>query len=263
MNNILLTIQYDGTGYSGWQRQPDKRTVQGEIEKALTTLCRQPIEICGTSRTDAGVHAYGQAANFKGNYKIPVENIKKAVNGLLPEDIYIISAEKVEEDFHARFSAIGKTYEYKIISTKEKDIFSRNYHYNIYKELDIEPMRDAAAYFIGTHDFKSFMASGSSVIDTIRTIYALNIMEEKIDYVKGFKQRNINIEITGNGFLYNMVRIISGTLVDTGLGKMKPNQIANIIKAKDRRLSGHTAPPSGLYLKKIYFNERELKEKIK
>ncbi len=261
MTNVLLEIQYDGTHFSGWQRQLNARTVQGEIEKVLSTLCLQKIDVQGTSRTDAGVHAYMQGVSFKGDFAIPVNRIKKAANGLLPDDIYIRKAIEVDEDFHARFSSVGKTYQYKILNTQEKDIFSRNYYYNICKPLDLEMMKEAGACFVGTHNFITFMSSKSQVENTIRTIYSLNIQEEIIKHPQ--QGRLLIIEVTGKSFLYNMVRIIAGTLIDVGLRKIKANEINDIILSKDRWRARHTAPAKGLYLKKIYFDETELKEKIK
>lgn len=261
MTNVLLKIQYDGTHYSGWQRQLTARTVQGEVEKVLSSLCLQKIDVQGTSRTDAGVHAYMQGVSFKGDFAIPVSRIKKAANGLLPDDIFIKEAVEVDEDFHARFSSVGKTYQYKILNTQEKDIFSRNYYYNICKPLNLEAMKDAAVQFVGSHDFMTFMSSKSQVENTIRTIYALNINEEVLIHPQ--QGRLLIIEVTGKSFLYNMVRIMSGTLIDVGLGKIKPDEIHDIIQSKDRWRARHTAPAQGLYLKKIYFDESELKEKIK
>lgn len=261
MTNVLLEIQYDGTHFCGWQRQLKDRTVQGEIEKVLSALCLQKIEVQGTSRTDAGVHAYMQGVSFKGDFAIPVDRLKKAANGLLPEDIYIKNAIEVDENFHARFSSVGKTYQYKILNSQEKDIFSRNYYYNIYRPLNIEAMKEAATYFVGTYDFKTFMSSKSQVENTIRTIYALKLKEETIKHPQ--EGSVLIIEVTGKSFLYNMVRIMAGTLIDVGLGKIKANEIEDIILSKDRWRARHTAPPQGLYLKKIYFNESQLKEKIK
>ncbi len=260
MKNVLLMIQYDGTEFSGWQRQPNKRTVQGEIEKVLTRLCKQPIKINGTSRTDAGVHAYAQAASFAGEFKIPVDRIKPAANGLLPDDIYIINVEEVNDDFHARFSAKGKTYQYKILCTKEKNVFSRNYYYNIYKELNIASMRKAAEFFKGTHDFAAFMTSGSQIFNTVRTIYALDITEEELDEEgTNIAGKLLTVEITGDSFLYNMVRIIVRTLVETGLEKIKPEEIPYIIESRKRSLARLIAPAGGLYLYKIYFNDVEIR----
>lgn len=256
--NILLTIKYDGSQFHGWQRQPDSRTVQGTLEEALSKFCGQDIKIDGTSRTDAGVHAYGQRASFKGDFGIPTEKIKLAVNNYLSGgmnklnhvgDIEIIDAVEVPLSFHARFDSKGKTYRYVINNDKEPDIFRRNYCYFIPDDLDIEKMNEAAKYIIGTHDFKSFEAAGSQERETtVRTV-----SEITIDRKKTSTNDDIIIEITGDGFLYNMVRIIVGTLVEVGLNKRKPEELKDIIEKKDRTFAGHTAPAEGLYLKEIYY----------
>lgn len=250
----MLTIKYDGSAFHGWQRQPESRTVQGTLEEALSKFCDQEIKIDGTSRTDAGVHAYGQRASFKGDFGIPTEKIKIAVNNYLAGgmnqlnhvgDVEIIDAVEMPLDFHARFDSKGKTYRYVINNSKEPDIFRRNYCYFVPEDLDIEKMRTAADFIVGTHDFKSFEASGSQERETtIRTVKSLEI--NKLD-------EDIIIEITGDGFLYNMVRIIVGTLVEVGLGKKKPEELKVIIERKDRTFAGHTAPAAGLYLKEIYY----------
>lgn len=250
----MLTIKYDGSAFHGWQRQPESRTVQGTLEEALSKFCDQEIKIDGTSRTDAGVHAYGQRASFKGDFGIPTEKIKIAVNNYLSGgmnqlnhvgDVEIIDAVEMPLDFHARFDSKGKTYRYVINNSKEPDIFRRNYCYFVPEDLDIEKMRTAADFIVGTHDFKSFEASGSQERETtIRTVKSLEI--NKLD-------EDIIIEITGDGFLYNMVRIIVGTLVEVGLGKKKPEELKVIIERKDRTFAGHTAPAAGLYLKEIYY----------
>lgn len=256
MQNVFLKIQYDGTRFHGWQRQPKLRTVQGEIERVLSKLCKQPIDLQGTSRTDAGVHAYGQAASFCGEYEIPIKNLRNAANRMLPNDIFILEAKRVADDFHARFSSKGKTYIYKILVTNERDVFCQNYYYNICKKLNMTAMRNAMPFFVGTHDFRAFMSSGSKIQNTVRSIYTFNMEVRKIKKEQqGLEGQEIIVEVTGNGFLYNMVRIMAGTLVDVGLGKKQPEDIINIIKSKKRRLSGHIAPPGGLYLKDIYFNE--------
>lgn len=264
MKNILLTIEYDGTNFSGWQRQPRQRTVQGELEKALSVVCRCPIQINGTSRTDAGVHALGQRASFSGEFGIPTDRLPLAVNnilsgGLNPSakmgDVRILSAEEVLESFHARFDAKGKKYIYKVLNCQERQIFSRNWHYQVEKNLNVADMKKAAAYVVGTHDFKCFQASGGQEKKTtVRTVYSLDVKEEDVnDQTNG-----IQIEIVGDGFLYNMVRIITGTLVDVGLGKIKPEYVKTILESKDRQLAGHTAPPQGLYLAKVYYNLEDI-----
>lgn len=253
MKNVLLTISYDGTNFSGWQKQPNRRTVQGEIEKALTTLCNTDITINGTGRTDAGVHAWGQCANFKGEFGIPVERIKDALNNLLgtgrraivPRDIFIKNVSLVPEDFHARFSATEKTYVYRIRNHPRMDIFQRNYCYQVTAPLDLKLMIEGSKLLEGRHDFKSFQASGGEEKETtVRTINHIEI-ESKDDF--------ITIAVTGDGFLYNMVRIIVGTLVELGKGNILPSQITDILEAKDRQLAGPTAPAQGLYLAEVNF----------
>ena len=368
MKTVLLKIEYDGSDFSGWARQPGQRTVQGELEQVLSTLCRCDISLNGTGRTDAGVHAMGQTASFSGEFNIPVDNLVKAANDILAEsrfkggDVRIVSACEVSEGFHARFDAKGKTYTYMIRNSAQIPVFLRNYRYNVKKKLDVDAMRAAIAHFKGTHDFATFMAAGGTPQNsTVRTIYGVQIAafdcmdtapppptasgalerqpaceckseicdcevgtatcECKSDATSGeygndirFANRNtqrqfgntaieayngderykaenhvcefeseicdcevgtatcecksdatfdeyncdIAISITGDGFLYNMVRIIVGTLVDVGLGRIAADKIPDIIAGCDRQLAGHTAPPQGLYMQQVYFSEEEL-----
>lgn len=244
MKNIKLTIEYDGTNFSGWQIQPSARTVQEEIGKAICKIIKKPVKINGSGRTDAGVHALGQVANFKGEFSIPVERIPIALNSILPKDICIKEAKEVHEYFHARYNAKGKKYIYKIYNGCVRSPLFRNYAYFVPQELNIEEMKEASKYFIGEHDFKGFMASGSSVVDTVRHIYDIDL---------SLKEDMITIEVMGNGFLYNMVRIITGTLVDIGVGKIRKEQLANIILSCNRDKAGHTAPAQGLYLAEVYY----------
>ena len=268
MKNVLLKIQYDGTPFCGWQRQPEVETVQGEVERVLSILCAKPIEINGTSRTDAGVHAYGQQASFKEDFSIPVENIKRAANNLLNPAVSITEVTEADENFHARYDSKGKTYEYIILNRRERDPFMRNYSYHVDRLLDTDSMKKAMAYIEGTHDFNCFQAAGGDIRETtVRTVYSLEmetepgcremsqeeILEEKEKDKRWFPPQKITVRITGDGFLYNMVRIIVGTLVDVGYGKIKPEDIPAVIESKDRRNAGHTAPPQGLYLKEIYY----------
>lgn len=259
MRNILITIEYDGTGFCGWQKQQDKRSVQSEIEKALSIVCACPIKINGTSRTDAGVHAIGQRASFSGDFKIPTDRIIIAVNNILSGgmnsvrnvgDVHITKIEDVPPKFHARFDAKGKKYIYKIVNTETIDVFNRNFVYYVRTPLNVELMKQGAQYILGTHDFKCFQASGGEEKKTtVRTVFNLQI-SESINF-QGEKQ--ITIEILGDGFLYNMVRIITGTLVDVGRNKILPEEIKNIIESGDRQKAGHTAPPQGLYLAEVYY----------
>jgi len=263
MRNILLTIEYDGTDFCGWQRQPDKRSVQGELERALTTICGTEIQLNGTSRTDAGVHAYGQRATFSGEFGIPTEKIVYAANNSLyggmnsqtVGDVRILSAEEVDPEFHARFNSVGKKYVYKIRNCEEDDIFKRNYFYQVRRPLDITKMKEAAKFIVGSHDFACFQSAGSDwKKSTQRTVHKLDVKCR--EYLENDKFcRDVEIEIVGDGFLYNMVRIITGTLVDVGTGKIHPVAVPHIIESKDRQNAGHTAPPQGLYLVEVYFDE--------
>ena len=256
MKNILLTVAYDGTDFSGWQRQPQRRTVQGELERILSELCRRDIIINGTSRTDAGVHALGQRASFQGDFGIPPERIARAANNLLSAgrgrggvgDVRILSAAQVPLDFHARFSAKGKRYIYRIRNEAIPDLFRRNHCYQISQPLDVEAMASAGKYIVGEHDFQCFMSAGGQEMEsTVRTVYDLEVAREGAE---------VAISISGNGFLYNMVRIITGTLVEVGLGKRQPRELSEIIEKGDRRLAGHTAPPQGLYLMEVFYEDQ-------
>ncbi len=257
--NLLLTIEYDGTDFSGWQRQPGRPTVQGTLESALSAVCGKEIRIDGTSRTDAGVHAYGQRATLKGEFGIPTERLALAVNHRLAGGmrgkmaagpIRVTDVCEKPMNFHARFDAKGKTYIYKIRNSENMDVFQRNYCYQIPRPLDLPAMKLAAEQITGTHDFQCFQASGGTERETtVRTIYKLELRQAGSD---------IQIWVTGDGFLYNMVRIITGTLVEVGMGKIPPTAVASIIESKDRQNAGHTAPPQGLYLGEIYYELQEV-----
>ena len=225
MRNIKLTIEYDGKKFGGWQKQPNKPNIQGEIEKAIEEITGEAVELNASGRTDAGVHSLGQVANFKTDSKIEIEKIPIAINSKLKQSIRIIKAEEVEDSFHARYSCKGKKYRYVINNSKYGSAIYRDLEYHMPIKLDVTSMKKAIKYFEGEHDFKGFKASGTSSKSSIRTIYHANVIEEK---------DRIIIELEGNGFLYNMVRIISGTLVDVGLGKIKPEEIPEIIESKDR-----------------------------
>lgn len=253
--NLFLKIAYDGTGFSGWQRQPNKRTVQGVLEEAFTAICNVPIKVEGTSRTDAGVHAFCQRATVKGEFRIPIENMKKALNNYLagtmnkgkkPPDVRVLEIVSAPVGFHARFNAKGKQYRYIIENSQEPSVFKRNYAYYIKERLDTDDMLEAASFLEGTHDFASFQSAGGTPRETtVRTIYSIDIFKENPEQV--------TIEIKGDGFLYNMVRIIVGTLVEVGIGRIEPHAVEDILKSKERQRAGHTAPPQGLYLKNVYY----------
>jgi len=266
--NVLLTIAYDGTDFAGWQRQPNARTVQGELEKALSVVCKEPVAVEGTSRTDAGVHALAQRATLRGDFEIPAERIPFAVNGILsaPEGpmkigaIRVTAAEEMPEGFHARYNATGKTYRYRIEAGPVPDPFERNRAYFLEKELDVHAMREAASYLIGTHDFAAFQASGGNEVpSTVKTIRRIEITESRTVHRHApdgapRREQHILMEFTGSGFLYRMVRNLVGTLVETGRGQRKPEEMKAVLESLDRAKAGHTAPPQGLYLKEIYYD---------
>ena len=267
MRNILLKIEYDGTEFSGWQRQPQPgiRTVQGELEAVLSRICGRPVTIEGTGRTDAGVHALGQCATFSGEFGIPVDRIAKAANDILADSrfksgpVRIISAREVEEGFHARFSARGKTYVYRIFNGQDMPVFLRNTRYAVAKPLDLDLMKKAAQAIEGTHDFACFMAAGGNPQETtVRTVFGVRLASEE---AAGGNGQDISISVTGDGFLYNMVRIITGTLVDVGLGRIRPEEIPGIIESCDRKRAGHTAPPQGLFMAEVYFDRQLMLQK--
>ncbi len=244
MKNIKLTIEYDGTNYHGWQYQHDVNSIQEEIEKALTKVTGEYINILGSGRTDAKVHAKGQVANFYTTSKLPAERFKYALNMRLPRDITIVNSQAVPLEFHSRFSSKGKKYKYIIWNNEMPTAINRNYSCHIINLLNIDEMKKATGYLIGTHDFKSFMSKGTIVKDTIRTIHSIDIRKNN-----GF----IEITIEGSSFLRSMIRIIVGTLILIGKGKLKKESLPDIILGKKRCLSGPTAPGQGLYLEKVFY----------
>lgn len=245
MRNIKLTIEYDGKDFNGWQKQPNKLNIQGTIEKAIEQITGEQVELNASGRTDAGVHALGQVANFKTNSNLPIEKWPLALNANLKKSIVIKSAEEVDERFHSRLTCKRKTYRYVINNSTYGTAIYRNLETHIPQKLNIEKMKKAVKFFEGEHDFKAFKASGTSSKSSIRTIYNAEVIEAKND--------RIYIELTGSGFLYNMVRIIAGTLIEVGLGKIEPEEIQNIIQSKDRSEAGKTLPPQGLYLLKVEY----------
>ena len=229
----------------GWQKQPNKLNIQGTIEKAIEKITREEVDLVASGRTDRGVHAIAQVANFKTNSKLPIEKFPIAINSNIKHSIRIKSAEEVDERFHSRLSCKRKTYRYVINNSKYGSSLYRNLETHIPVELNVEKMKGAVKYFEGEHDFKAFKSSGTSSKSSIRTIYKAEVIEKE--------DNRIWIELTGNGFLYNMVRIISGTLVDVGLGKIEPKEIKDIIEAKDRQKAGKTLSPQGLFLVKVEY----------
>lgn len=245
MKRIKLTIAYDGTNYCGWQIQPNGITVEEVINKALQKLMGEPILVIGASRTDSGVHAMGNVAVFDSETTIPPEKIAVALNQRLPDDIVITKSEEVPLDFHPRYCDCSKTYEYHIINTRIPIPTKRLTNYFVSYDLNIDHMKEAASYLVGEHDFVSFCNVRTDVENTVRTITALDILTNG---------NEITIRITGNGFLYNMVRIIVGTLIRVGRGYYEPMKVKEILEAKDRKAAGVTAPAHGLMLMEIYYN---------
>ena len=246
MKRVGLVVAYDGTNYRGWQIQPNGSTIQGVLNDALTDLLGEKIEIMGAGRTDAGVHALGNVAVFDTNTRIPGEKISYALNSRLPEDIRVVESRQVSENFHPRHVECRKTYEYKIWNDKFENPLVRYYSHFFYGNLDIGKMNEACRYFIGLHDFTSFCSVGSQVQSKIREIYSISVEKNN---------RLITIRATGNGFLYNMVRIIAGTLIKVGQGQLEPAEIPKIIDGKNRELAGPTAPARGLALVEINYEK--------
>lgn len=244
MQNIRLILQYDGTCYHGFQIQPSVVTIQGELEAAVLKITGENVRVYGCSRTDAGVHAIKYCAGFSMNTPIPADKVSLVLNNALPDDIRILYSEAVAKDFHPRFSCLAKKYRYRINTSENADVFSRNYEWQYRKKLDADKMRQAAAYIIGEHDFRSFMTSGPDMETTVRNVHSLEIMQNG---------NLIDIFIKADGYLYNMVRIIAGTLVAAGEGRIEPEYLAEIIDKKDRSFAGPTAPPQGLALYEVYY----------
>ncbi|WP_353094179.1 tRNA pseudouridine(38-40) synthase TruA [Tissierella praeacuta] len=244
MKNIKLTIEYEGTNYSGWQRQDNAITIQGKLEDALEILVEEKIKLIGSGRTDGKVHALGQVANFLTTSNIPGERYKYALKFLLPDDITIIESEEVDLNFHARFDALKKKYKYIVYTGELPRAIYRNFSYYVPYNIDINKMIEASKYLIGTHDFSAFMSANSDVNSTIRTIYDISIEKNK-DLIK--------FSVEGNSFLRNMVRIIVGTLLFVGFGRIDVDNLPKIILDGERKGAGPTAPPQGLFLEKVYY----------
>lgn len=244
MKRIKLIIAYDGTNYCGWQIQPNGITIEEVLNKAISKLTGEAITVIGASRTDSGVHALGNVAVFDTSSNIPPEKFSYALNQRLPEDIRIQASKEVQLDFHPRYCDTVKTYEYKILNCQFPKPTERLYSYFVYYRLDVDKMQEGANYLLGEHDFKSFCSSNTQVVNTVRTLYKLDVTKEG-EFIK--------IVITGNGFLYNMVRIIVGTLLRVGMGIYPPEQVKDILEARDRAKSGHKAPANGLTLVNIEY----------
>ena len=246
MKRVRLTVAYDGTNYHGWQVQDNGITIESELNRCLTELFGERTEVIGASRTDSGVHALGNIAVFDTESRMPAEKISYALNQRLPEDIRIQKSEEVALHWHPRRCESQKTYEYRIYRGEFPMPVKRLYSHFTYAELDVGKMQEAAAYLEGEHDFKSFCQTGAQVESTVRTIHSVQVEEQGADLV---------IKICGDGFLYNMVRIIAGTLLEAGQGRRLPESMADILEAKDRSAAGPTAPANGLMLMRYEFFE--------
>ena len=245
MPNFKITIEYDGSAYHGWQRQASERTIQGEIENALKTMTGNTITVTGSGRTDAGVHALNQTANFRCTTSLTPEVFLKGLNSLLSEDIVISSCKIVPEKFHARYDVKSKVYQYRILNRSLPAAISRQYAWHIRKKLNLSAMQEAIRCIIGSHDFKAFEGSGSPRVSTVRCITNADLVETDNDYLV--------LKIEGDGFLKFMVRNIVGTLVDVGFDKITPDDFKQILISKDRNLAGITAPAHGLFLMEVKY----------
>jgi tRNA pseudouridine38-40 synthase len=243
--NFKITIEYDGTSYHGWQRQKNDRTIQEEIETAVLTITGQDVSLTGSGRTDAGVHAYAQVANFKCETHLGPRDLLGGLNSLTDEDVVITSCEEVEASFHARYDVKSKVYVYKILNRPNPAAIFRQYAWHVRKKLDLERMRSAISPLIGSHDFKAFEGAGSPRAHTTRSVFKARLIKEEDGYLA--------FEIEADGFLRFMVRNIVGTLVDVGLGKISLDEFKRILASKDRDQAGPKAPAHGLFLKKVRY----------
>lgn len=245
MKNYKITVQYDGARYKGWQVQKSTdMTIQGKIQNVLEEMAGHPVEVIGSGRTDAGVHASGQVANFHIREGFSKQEILVYLNHYLPMDIAVIDIEEVEERFHSRYNAVSKTYVYRIHTSQIPNVFERKYMYTYTESLDIARMKEAAKSLTGTHDFAAFCGNKKMKKSTVRTVSAIEIEE---------KEHELLISYTGDGFLQNMIRIMTGTLIEVGNGTKSVSDIQKILESKDRKMAGYTVPPEGLMLKQVEY----------
>ncbi|HSL60986.1 MAG TPA: tRNA pseudouridine(38-40) synthase TruA [Desulfotignum sp.] len=245
IQTFKLTIEYDGTGFSGWQRQPEKPTIQEALEKVLSRILNQPVTLAGSGRTDAGVHAWGQVASFRARTAMDPQVLKKGVNSLMKHPIVLTDCILVPEDFHAQYSAVSKEYHYHILNRIDPCAVGRNYVWHIHTPLDIDAMNVCCAMMCGAHDFKSFENKGSQRSSTLRTVFMARVDRQEQD--------RLVFKICASGFLKNMVRNLTGSLVDAGQKKISPRQFEQILAGRDRSLAGATAPAGGLFLKQVNY----------
>ncbi|PWL47919.1 MAG: tRNA pseudouridine(38-40) synthase TruA [Clostridiales bacterium] len=246
---IGLKIEYDGTAYGGWQRQKNAPSIQQTIEEALERALGCSCRVIGAGRTDAGVHAYGQVAHLDIETKIPADRFSYILNQKLPDDIRIVQSWQAAENFHARRDAIGKHYRYTIYQAPHASALERNSSVHVPQQLDVKKMQQAAQVLIGEHDFSAFRTVGSNIVGTVRTVYRLEVQQQG---------QHIHIDIWGNGFLYNMVRIIAGTLIEVGKGKIPVQEMQSILDSKERARAGATAPAKGLAMCEVFYRTEEV-----
>jgi tRNA pseudouridine38-40 synthase len=251
MPTFKLTIAYDGTNFSGWQFQPDRRTVQGAVQAAWQQITREEVSVTASSRTDAGVHALGQTVGVESNTHLAADQLFSALNATLPHDVIVKQVEEAPPGFHATRDAKGKRYRYSICNSRSRPLFERNYVWHVPKPLDADVMNRAGQVLVGTHDFASFQSAGSERENTVRTIKAVLVAHRSHHIISSPPVLTIDVE--GDGFLYNMVRIIAGSLVDVGAGRRDEQWLAEALAACDRRAAGQTAPPQGLCLLKVIY----------
>lgn len=255
MQRVLATLSYDGAQFHGYQRQSNDRTVQGEVEKALRKIHKaNSWPSTSSGRTDAGVHGMRQPVHFDTNLSIPEERWPMALNSLLPDDIHVLRCQYVSETFHARYDALGKEYVYYVNTSPQRNVFKRHYVHHLTKKLDLISMQKAASNLVGTHNFTSFSSPKTDVIDKVRTINTIDIVQNGQDWTFRF---------IGSGFLYQMVRVLVGTLLEVGQGERKSSDIIDILQAENRACAGKTAPACGLYLSQVFYNQRKIDDYLK
>jgi tRNA pseudouridine38-40 synthase len=257
---LRIILEYDGTDYVGWQRQAEGVSIQGLLEDALAAFEEGPVTVFGAGRTDAGVHALGQVASVRTRAAHDVATLQRALNAVLPADVRILAIADAAPDFHARFDAVSKTYEYRIVNAPFASAFLHRYAWHVPGRLDVEAMREGAAALRGTHDFAAFQSSGGEAATTERTILSIALESEcvtpqlSVDPTSDLTHRPLVLRVTGDGFLRHMVRAIAGTLVDVGLGRWPPSEVARIVESRDRGRAGRAAPPCGLFLVEVCYD---------
>ncbi len=255
MQRVLAILSYDGSRFHGYQRQSNDRSVQGEVERALRKIHKADSwPSTSSGRTDAGVHGIRQPVHFDTNLSIPEERWPMALNSLLPDDIHVVHCQYVAETFHARYDALGKEYVYYVNSSPQRNVFKRHYVHHLPKKLDVESMKKAASNLVGTHNFTSFSSPKTDVVDKVRTIYMIDIVQNGQDWTFRF---------IGSGFLYQMVRVLVGTLLEVGQGERQPSEIEEILHAEKRSHAGKTAPACGLYLSQVFYEQKNLEVYLK